>query len=96
MIATSTGDLALAAKWDDFARIINVPYYNLVCCGLHAFVFISLGRCYSYREINKKDNSVAKVWSIESLALDQAVDWTKAHKNKEFIAAIASKDEITK
>jgi hypothetical protein len=73
IIATSISDLALAAKWDDFAKKINVPYYNLVCCGLFAFVFISLGSEYTYKEINKKDNTISKVWTIKSLNLAEAL-----------------------
>jgi len=69
MIATITANLQLAAKWDLLARSINVPYYNLVCCGLHAFVFISLGQSYTYSEINKKDNLATKIWNIKSLEL---------------------------
>lgn len=94
MIATSTGDLCLASKWERFARSIGLPYYNLVSCGLYGFVFISLGSDYSYREINKKDNSVSKVYTINSLSLEEALDWQCADKNREFIAAIASNHRL--
>ena len=90
MIATSTGDLQLVGQWDELTKRLNIPYFNLTCCGLHAFAFISLGNDYSYKEINKKDNSVSKVWNISSLSLNDTLDWRTADKNKEFIAAIAS------
>ena len=50
-----------------------MPYYNLVCSGLYAFVFISLGSEYTYKEINKKDNTVSKIWKIKSLSIPQAL-----------------------
>jgi hypothetical protein len=90
MIATSIANFALASKWDEFARKINVPYYNLVCCGLFGFVFISLGSHYTYKDINKKDNTVTKIYNIKSLTLPQALEWSRADKNKEFIGAISS------
>jgi len=62
MIATSTTDFELMAKWDKFSKKLNIPYYNMVCCGLYSFAFISLGQNYHYKEVNKKDNSVSKVW----------------------------------
>ena len=49
MIATSVADLAVASQWDELARSINIPYYNIVCCGLFGFVYISLGANYTYR-----------------------------------------------
>jgi ubiquitin-like 1-activating enzyme E1 A len=53
IIATSTKWFSIAEKWDAMSKRLNVPYYNLVCCGLYGFVFISLGSNYEYREINK-------------------------------------------
>lgn len=73
MIATSVADLGVASQWDELARSINVPYYNIVCCGLFGFVYISLGTNYTYREINKKDGSSGKTWTVPSLALPQAL-----------------------
>lgn len=90
MVATSTTDFDLMGRWSAACREVGVPYYNLVCCGLHAFVFISLGDSYSYREMGK-DNAVKKVWTIKSLQLDQCFDHASAERNKEFIGAIASK-----
>lgn len=84
------------SSWDDLSRRLNIPYYNLICCGLHAFSFISLGSAYVYKEINKKDNSVSKIWTIDSLTVQEALDWKNATKNKEFIAAIYSKLYVIK
>lgn len=82
IIATSTPNLAVAAQWDAFSKKINVPYYNLVCCGLHGFVFISLGAEYTFKEINKKDNRISKIWQVKSLPLGQALQWTNVGKYK--------------
>ena len=49
ILATSTPDFTLASKWDKLSKKLNIPYYNLVCCGLHAFVYISLGQLYQYK-----------------------------------------------
>lgn len=84
------------SSWDNLSRRLNIPYYNLICCGLHAFSFISLGSAYAYKEINKKDNSVSKIWTIDSLTVQEALDWKNATKNKEFIAAIYSKLYVIK
>ena len=45
-IATSTTNFVTAAKWDALSKRINVPYYNLVCCGLYSYAYISLGSPY--------------------------------------------------
>lgn len=79
------------SAWDDLARRLNIPYYNLVCCGLYAFAFISLGSGYTYKEINKVDKTVNKIWTVDSLKVGEALDWKNSQKNKEFIAAIQSK-----
>ena len=91
MIVTSTGNFEKAGLWDSLTRRLNIPYYNLVCCGFYSFAFISLGSQYQYKEINKKDNSVSKIYTIESLTLEESLEYKGALKNKEFIAAIASK-----
>jgi ubiquitin-like 1-activating enzyme E1 A len=49
IVATSTSDLRLAEKWDKLTRSANIPYYNLVCCGLYSFAFVSLGSEYSFK-----------------------------------------------
>jgi molybdopterin/thiamine biosynthesis adenylyltransferase len=90
MVATSTADFAVMQKWDAFTKKMNLPYYNLLSCGLFACAFISLGRLYTYREIDKQTNEVKKQWSIRPLELEEAVEWQQAEKNKEFVAAIRS------
>jgi ubiquitin-like 1-activating enzyme E1 A len=45
----------LAHKWDEISKKVNIPYYNLVCCGLYSFAYISLGSDYNFVEIDKKD-----------------------------------------
>jgi len=50
-----------------------------------------LGKDYQYREINKADNTIAKLWTIKSLTINEAIDYPKADKNKSFIAGIQSK-----
>ena len=47
-IATSTTDFGVMAKWDALSKRLNIPYYNLVCCGFFSFAFISLGSKYEY------------------------------------------------
>ena len=88
MIATSTTDFSIIREWDEISKKLNVPYFNLVCAGLFSYVYISLGSNYVYKEINKADNTVSKIWTIPSLTLDEALEWQKAEKNKEFIASI--------
>lgn len=93
MIATSVGDLQVVGQWDQFARSLNVPYYNLVCCGLYGFVFVSLGSSYSYREPAKKEGP-GRLVTVPSLTLQQALEWARSDKNREFIAAIDSNNSL--
>ena len=90
MIVTSTGNFNLMNKWDIFTKKLNIPYYNLVCCGLFSFAFISLGSEYTYKTIDKQKNVVTQEWSIRSLAVGEALNNQKADRSKEFIAAIQS------
>ena len=89
MIVTSTGNFDLMSKWDILTKKLNLPYYNLVCCGLFSFAFISLGAEYTYKAIDKQKN-VSQEWSIQSLAVSEALNSQKADRLKEFIGAIQS------
>ena len=68
-ILTSTTNFDVAAKWDTLSKRLNVPYYNLVCCGLFSFAFISLGSMYEYNVIDKKTNKIDIEWGISSFSL---------------------------
>lgn len=57
-------------KWDQISKKANIPYYNQLGCGLYAFAYISLGSRYEYKEINKKNKQVSKIWEISSLTLE--------------------------
>ena len=91
MVATSTENFQKMEQWDSLTKKLNIPYYNLVCCGLFSFSFISLGQEYTYRTIDKKTNSVTKVTKISPLTVESALESKLADRNKEFIGAIQSK-----
>ena len=41
-------DFNLQQTWDEICRRHNIPYYNLVCCGLYGFNYASLGSEFVY------------------------------------------------
>lgn len=69
-------------KWDEISKKANIPYYNQLGCGLYAFSYISLGACYEYKEINKKDKQVSKIWEISSLNLEDCLKKENLNKSK--------------
>ena len=69
IIVTSTPDFQLMEQWDNLTKRLNIPYYNLVCSGLFAFSFISLGQSYTYKTIDKQKNKISKINTIDSLPL---------------------------
>ncbi|CAK82721.1 unnamed protein product (macronuclear) [Paramecium tetraurelia] len=52
-IVTSTTDFEEMIKYDKLSREINIPYYNLVCCGHYGFMYIGLGSKFTYEREKK-------------------------------------------
>ena len=82
IVATSSTDYNQIAKWDALTKRLNIPYYNLICCGLFAFSFISLGSEYTYKVIDKKTNIISKIISIKSLTFEEVMRGKEAERNK--------------
>lgn len=72
----------MVAKWDEVSKEANIPYYNLLGCGLFSFAYISLGTNYEFKEINKKDKKVSKIWNMSSLDLRQCLTEPNLGKSK--------------
>ena len=92
IMVTSEKRFHLVHRWDEISKKANIPYYNQLGCGLYAFAYISLGVKYEYKEINKKDKKVSKIWEISSLTLEQALKKENLTKAKEsvFLSAVMS------
>lgn len=59
-------------KWDTVSKKHNIPYYNLVNAGLHAFVYISLGNKFTYREVNAQKKKEID-WAIDVLPFEKCL-----------------------
>jgi hypothetical protein len=92
IMVTSEKRFDLINRWDEISKKTNIPYYNQLGCGLYAFAYISLGVKYEYKEINKKDKQVSKIWEISSLNLEQTLKKENLTKAKEsvFLSAVMS------
>jgi len=54
IIAVSTTNFQEMILWDKLATYLNKPLYILNCCGLYGFVWINLGKDFTYRRIKPK------------------------------------------
>ena len=52
-LVTSTTNFDEMIKFDNFSRKVNIPYYNLVCCGYYGFMYIGLGSKFTYEREKK-------------------------------------------
>ena len=93
IMVTSENKFENIKKWDEISKKANIPYYNQLGCGLYAFSYISLGSRYEFKEINKKDKQVSKIWEISSLGLEDCLRKESLTKSKEslFLSALISK-----
>ena len=92
IMVTSEKKFENIKKWDEISKKANLPYYNQLGCGLFAFSYISLGSRYEFKEINKKDKQVSKIWEISSLSVEDCLRKESLNKSKEsvFLSALIS------
>lgn len=86
VITVSTSNFQEMFLWDELAQILNKPLYILVCCGLFGFIWVNLGKNFTFIEaksqvehfllgengLKKDDSNQPKQQQFESVTFNSA------------------------